>query len=126
MSAAKEKLQLIIKLLLVLALLPVVTTTQSPVDLINAGASPTKILFIPAFARSSVSVFTLDGRTNFDSFNELHTDLWVLRHILVDFSQGSSCLITGYNTCFSPRADRAAIPIRASPCRHKRKSVTNA
>lgn len=126
MSAAKNKVRLTITLLLVLTLLPVVTTTRSPTGLKDTGANPTNILFIPAFACGSVSVFTLDRRTNLNSFDELPTDALILRQIQLDFAGEFSFFIAGYDTCFAPLSDFAAIPIRASPWHPKRKFVINA
>jgi hypothetical protein len=125
MLAAKNKVRLIIKLLLVLFLLPVVMTTQSPVGLKDTGASPPTFLFIPAFACSPVSVFTLDRRTHFNSFDELHTDALIFRQFRFNFAKQSSSDIAGYAFRFAPRADFADIPIRASPCHHKRNFVIN-
>jgi len=123
MSAAKNKLRQTIIFLLVLSLFPAVTT--KPVGFPNTGVSPKNILFIPAFACGSISAFTLDRRTNFNPFDGLQTEAWILRQIQFDFARESSSFITGYDTRFAPHADFADIPIRASPCRHNRKFVIN-
>jgi hypothetical protein len=127
MSAAKNKVRLTIKFLLVLSLLlPAVTTIRSPVGLKGTGAIPGNVLSIPAAPCESGSLFTLDRRAHFDSFDQLHTDVLILRQIQCDFAREFSSFIAGYNTRLAPRAGFAAIPIRASPCHRHHKFVINA
>jgi hypothetical protein len=126
MSAAKNKVRLTIKLLLVLTLLPAVTMIHPLVGLKSTGSSPRNVLLIPAVECGSGSVFTLDRRPHFESFEELHSDALILRQIQLDFAGEFSSFIAGYDTRLAPRADFAAIPIRASPCHRKYKFVINA
>jgi hypothetical protein len=122
-SAARSRARLTMTSLLILSLLPVVTTGPLPVGLKDTGPSPANILFIPAFACSSVSVLSLERRTHFNFYDGLQTEAWILRQFRFNFAMESSSVITGYATRFAPHADCANIPIRAPPCRYNRKIV---
>jgi hypothetical protein len=126
MSAAKNKVGRIINLLLVLSLLQIVTSARLSVGLQNTVASPKNTLEAPSFAGCSVSIFNLDRRSNSNSFDGPYADALISKQIQYYFIRESSSFITEYCTNFTPRTNRAAIPIRASPGRHKTNFVINA
>jgi hypothetical protein len=115
MSVAKNKMRLGIFVLLVLCLLQTVTQIQLSVCMIDIGANPKAVLFTPALGGCDVSVFILDRRANFSSFDGLFKDALILGQVPFNFTGRFSPSLTEYTASFIQRADRSAIPIRAPP-----------
>jgi hypothetical protein len=114
MSVAKNTIRLINSLLL-LPCLFLFLTSHVPAYVQEIGRSHKAVLFTPAITGCPVSVFTVDRRTNSNSFDGLVKYVLISGKICSDFNRAYSYLLSEYFAGFTHCADRAAISIRAPP-----------
>ncbi|WP_373499949.1 hypothetical protein [Desulfococcus sp.] len=112
-------MRLALSLLLALSLTPAVPETQWSVGLKDPPPGHKTLLFTPVFDAGVVSAFTEGRRTHFNTFDGPSKNAWILGRIPFGLARKSLSPLSEYDTGFAHRADRAAIPIRAPPCRHK-------
>lgn len=117
MSATKNQARLTLSLLLALALLPVFPKPQLPVGLQYTGEKKETVLLDTGISCSEVYLFTFDKRPHFNGLDGLFSNAEIPERNRFDGIWKSSGCLTEDRARFIHRAERRAIPIRASPCR---------
>ena len=110
--------RLAIAVLLLIFFSPIVTNIHWSVDLQAPPASQNAALLTSASMDCVVSGFRIDRRSNLKSFDGSFSYALILNQSAVNSFGKSPPFFTEYNTRLTHRADRTAIPIRASPIQH--------